>query len=265
MAKKDDLRRKLIQKARKEVKTKYVGRESHIIRAADILSDLDEIFNLLYEDSREWYGIHFPEMDRLVKTPEIYLNLVNELGLRKNFSEQKILKYYKNKEKAKQIETKAKNSVGSEIEEKDLKKIQSLAKQSLLIKKEKNSLVEYVEKEMKKELPNFSNLCGAVLGAKLLSEAGAIEKMVKMPASTIQVLGAEKALFRHLKSGAKPPKYGLLFQHPFVQQVKTVNRGKMARSLASKLSIALKQDFFSKKEKYEKLLKELEKRASELS
>ena len=117
---------------------------------------------------------------------------------------------------------------------------------------------------MKKLLPNFSKLAGTLIGAKILSISGSLDRLVKLPASTIQILGAEKALFQHLKTGSKPPKYGLLYQHPMVKKAKPDHKGKVARILAAKLSLALKVDYFTKRDISEELEKGLDEKTKNL-
>jgi len=259
------LRKELIKKAKKRVIERYTGRDIHIIRAVNTLEDIDSVFNLLFEDIREWYAVHFPELERMVRGNETYLTLVSKLCERKEFTEKNILAFYENAEQAKKIAEKAKNSIGSPLKEKDVKRLSKLAEKSISIKKQRNALCSYIESEMEEQMPAFTLIAGPVLGARLLNEAGSVKKLAMMPSSTIQVIGAEKALFKHLKTGSKPPKHGIIFQHPFLRKVKRQHRGKMARTLANKLSIAAKEDYFGKKGDGKKLLEELEKRAEKLS
>lgn len=265
MDKKEKLRKKLIKKTKKQVREKYSGRDTHIIRAINVIEDIDSVFNLLFEDVREWYSVHFPELERLVKGNETYLKLIAGLGERKEFLEKNILKIYENKKQAKKISKAAKKSVGAELKEKDVLRIKRLASKAVDLKKQRNALASYLESEIKEQMPNFYKIAGPLLGARLLNEAGSMKKLALMPSSTVQVLGAEKALFRHLKSGAKPPKHGIIFQHPMLKKVKGGNRGKMARTLSNKLSIAAREDYFGEKNITKKLLKELNERAKKLS
>jgi nucleolar protein 56 len=105
-------------------------------------------------------------------------------------------------------------------------------------------------------------LTGINIGAKMIAKAGSIEKMAFMPASTIQLLGAEEALFRHIKTGARPPKYGILLQHILVAKAKRPDKGKVAKALADKISIAIKVDFFKGEFIGDRLKRDLEKRFS---
>jgi nucleolar protein 56 len=136
-----------------------------------------------------------------------------------------------------------------------------LALNALRLKEERESLLKFIEQEMAAIAPNFSKIAGPLLAARLLAEACSLKRLAVLPSSTIQLLGAEKALFRHLRNRqAKPPKYGLIYTNAFVQKTPRKNRGKMARALAGKLSIAIREDYFGKKDISKALLQGLEKR-----
>jgi RNA processing factor Prp31 len=126
------------------------------------------------------------------------------------------------------------------------KQLENYKTQYASIEKEKEELAEFIDKNMKEELPNFSEIAGTLLGAKLLAEAGSKRKLAFMPSSTMQVLGAEKALFNHLKKKTSCPKHGVIFNHPLIQKIPKNKRGKAARILAGKLSLAAKIDYFGK-------------------
>ena len=258
------LRKKLLGKARKKVEEKYSGKEHGIVRAVALSEDLDDAFNLLAEQIIEWYGGHFPELQRILNNSESHVRLVAELGERKNFTAENLGKAGQSKESAEKIAKSAEKSMGAEFDEKTMEMIQQAAGNALGLREEKKELGKFIEESMKQEMPNFSELAGAAIGAKLLAEAGSKERLAKMPSSTVQVLGAEKALFSHLRKGTKCPKHGIIFQHPLLKKVPRKNRGKMARALAGKLAIAAREDFFGKKKISDDLLKGLEKRAEEL-
>jgi nucleolar protein 56 len=261
---KKSLRKKLIEKAKKRVKEEFLSREIHIIKGINLLEDLDEMFNSLSGQVREWYAIHFPELNRLVKDNELFLELVL-IGNRKNFLKENIEKKVKDSLLVEKILVKAKNSMGSNISIQQLKQIQSIARELLHFKSKRKELEKFVENEMSEEFPNFSKLCGPILGAKILAKIGSKKKLALMPSSTIQLIGAEKALFQHIIKGVKPPKHGLIFNHPLIRKTPLKNRGKMARALAGKLSIALREDFFGRKKIFESLQKSLNERFKQLS
>jgi RNA processing factor Prp31 len=134
----------------------------------------------------------------------------------------------------------------------------------ITIKKEMKALEKQIEKDMKKSAPNISNIIGPIIGARLISSAGSLNKLAMLPASTIQVLGAEKALFRFKKEGGKPPKHGYIFQHNYINKSPRNIRGKIARSLAAKISTAAKADVFTKRDISRELLEDLNQRLQEI-
>jgi nucleolar protein 56 len=262
----DLLRRKLISKAKEEVAVAYSEKDIHVIKAINVLDDLDSMFNLLSEHCREWYGTHFPELDKTLRDSEAFVKLVYFLGDRKNFSEDKIKEQFANEEAAKEIAEKASKSMGSAIEAKRLDELKLLALNALNLREERKSVEKFVEQEIAALAPNLSKVAGSLLAARLLAKAGSLQRLAEMPSSTMQLVGAEKALFRYLKNKRKGrgPKHGLVFAHPLVKQAGRKNAGKMARTLAGKLSIAAKADYFSKQDISGQLLKSLEARARQL-
>jgi Protein implicated in ribosomal biogenesis, Nop56p homolog len=121
-----------------------------------------------------------------------------------------------------------------------------------------------IELEMRDVAPNLCSLAGELLGARLIAQAGSLESLARMPASKIQVMGATKALFKHLQYGAKPPKHGIIYQHPLIRGSPLGKRGKIARTMAAKLAIAARIDFYSKKV-HPELLAQMEKRIREIN
>jgi nucleolar protein 56 len=246
------LRKQMIKKTGEQVRQRFENPEDHIIRAVNTLQDLDSMFNLMLEHIRTWYGLHFPELEKKVRNYDLYLDYVIDKGFREEFGDTEV----------KEI---AEKSIGSKIDPADLERIQGLGKVAQDVKNQREALSNYVDEKMKKTLPNFTALAGSLLGAKLLSIAGSRKRLSEMPASTLQLLGAEKALFQHLKSGSKPPKHGLIFQHPLVQKMKRKQRGKLSRTIAAKLSIAAKEDFFGDRDISQELQKKIDARITELS
>ncbi len=262
----DQLRKSLIKRAKKQVQERYSETDVDIIRAISVLGDLDNTFNLLAENAIEWYGGHFPELQSIVRDNEAYLKIIKEFGEKENISEKKLSKLLGETGKEKKIEEISKSSMGSPVKKNALEELQLLASNTLELKSERKKLQEFIEKEMEKLTPNFSKVAGGVLGARLMANAGGLKQLAMMPASTMQLLGAEKALFRHLKNKKiNGPKYGFIYGHPIVKQVPGKNKGKAARSLASKLVLAARADYFgSKKDVSKEILASLEKRATEL-
>ncbi|MFQ6074136.1 MAG: C/D box methylation guide ribonucleoprotein complex aNOP56 subunit, partial [Candidatus Bathyarchaeia archaeon] len=148
--------------------------------------------------------------------------------------------------------------------ETDLNQIQAICKNTLELYKARQTLESYLDTAMEEIAPNIQALVGSLLGARLIALSGGLRNLAKMPASTIQVLGAEKALFRALKTGTRPPKHGIIFQHTLIHEAKRWQRGKLARALAGKLAIAARTDAFSGKYMGDYLKANLESRTEEI-
>jgi nucleolar protein 56 len=253
-------REELLERARAGVKEAYMERDRPLIQCVNAIDEIDRTSNLLFERVQEWYGIYFPELK--ANEPEKYCELVTKVN-RSNVRVDEISSIV-GEEKTREIEEKAKRSMGVDLGEKDLEKIRELAKEVLNLRMLSNSIEKY-ESELAKELcPNLTYLIDATLAAKLIAHAGSLKKLANMPASTIQVLGAEKALFKHLRQHTKSPKHGILFQHPWVNSAPKKERGKIARLLSTKIAIALKADFYSKHFIAEKLKEDLDRRMKEI-
>jgi nucleolar protein 56 len=239
-------------------------RDLVVAQAIQSLDELDKTINMLMARVREWYGIHFPEMDRLLEKHETYARLVVDLGSRDNFSVENLEKEDVTKSKAEAIAKVAEKSMGADLEETDLKQIQTLCKDILSLYRLRDSLEKYLDSTMDEVAPNIKFLVGALLGARLIAVSGGLINLAKRPASTIQVLGAEKALFRSLKTGTRPPKHGLIFQHSLLHDAKRWQRGKIARAIAGKLAIAARADAFGGRNIASELKADMDKRVEEI-
>ncbi len=209
-----------------------------LIQAINSIEELEETTGKMVERLREWYSIHYPELDR-IKNQERYVEMVTDLGNMDSIIDSGVLDLDKDSPVI------TDRSVGAPISETDLLMVREFAGSVKSLQKTKKSLTEYVDGKMTEIAPNLMDLVGSSLGAKLIAHVGGIERLSKMPSGTVQVLGAEKALFRHLKTGERPPKHGLIFQHPDVRGAKWWLRGKIARTLALKISLAVRKDVYS--------------------
>lgn len=205
-----------------------------LIQAINSIDEIDESISKLIERIREWYTIYFPELD-IIQNNESYINLIAEVGDR-----EKIIKDYSNSFK---LDVDISN--GADIEDEDLEMITHFSKSIQSLQKSRKEIEKYIDMKMDKIAPNLKNLVGASIGAKLISHVGGVKKLAMYPSGTIQILGAEKALFRHIKTGDPPPKHGLIFQHPEVRTSPWWIRGKIARLLALKISLSIRKDVFS--------------------
>ncbi|HLE75550.1 MAG TPA: C/D box methylation guide ribonucleoprotein complex aNOP56 subunit [Candidatus Bathyarchaeia archaeon] len=230
--------------AKLRVKGAVEKRDLIVAQAIQMLDDLDRTVNLFMGRLREWYGIHFPELDRLIEKHETYARLVLDLGGRENFALEALEKEGIPKAKAEATAKVAEASMGADVAEADLAQIQALSRSVLDLYELRKGMENYLDKAMEEVAPNTKAMVGSLLGARLIAVAGSLRNLAMRPASTIQVLGAEKALFRSLKTGARPPKHGLIFQHTLLHDAKKWQRGKIARALAGKLAIAVRADAF---------------------
>src|SRR6266567_2783325 len=256
-----DVSMELAQASIAETGTK---RDLYAIQTVRCIEDLDKVLNLLAGRIREWYGLHFPELDRLVEKHDSYIRLVQSLGTRDSFSQESLVEMGIPQERARIISEAAQKSSGADLPQPDLLWLQEVCATVLQMYKLRETAEKYTDKIMLEVAPNMTGVLGAVLSAKILSMAGGLENVGKMPASTIQVLGAEKALFRTLKTGARPPKHGIIFQYAEIHQSPRWLRGKIARALAGKLAIAARMDAFGGSNESEKFRRDLEAKIREL-
>ena len=239
-------------------------RDLLLVQAIQTIDDLDKTLNLFMSRMREWYGLHFPELNRLIDKHETYARLIVKLGRKDNFTAENLEKEGLPKAKAEKIAETATASMGADLSEEDMDQIQAMCKNTLGLYDARQSLEKYVDSVMDEVAPNIRALAGSLLGARLIALAGGLTNLAKLPASTIQILGAEKALFRSLRTGARPPKHGMIFQHSLIHEAKRWQRGKIARALAGKLAIAARIDAFSGKYAGDELKAGLEKRIGEI-
>ena len=217
-----------------KIKKESASEDKHLIQAINTIDEIDESISKQIERIREWYALYFPEMD-VIKNNETYIKLISQ-----------------NKTKEEIINAKPEAFPGAiidleeDINPKDIEIMNNYANSIYEMQQTRKNLEEYVDFKMQDIAPNLRLLVGSSLGAKLISHAGGLKRLAVYPSSTVQIMGAEKALFRHLKSGDRPPKYGLIYQHPQVRGAKWWNRGKIARMLAGMISHAARRDVFTK-------------------
>jgi len=247
-----------------ELKEAVARRDMMLVHAVHVLEDLDKQINTFYTRCREWYGLHFPELADIIDEPEEYMRIVAELGSRKNFTSEKLKEVLGSERKARDVLEKARESIGAEMGAEDEEQVKHVAREGLRLVEMKSEHERYIKELMSAEAPNLAAIAGPILGAKLISLAGGLEKLAKLPASTIQVLGAEKALFRFFRTGRGAPKHGVIFQHPYVHGSPRWQRGKIARLLAAKIAIAARIDYFSREDRSAELRKALEERLAEI-
>lgn len=222
-------------------KLRVVEQDQVLMQAVSALDDLEEVSNKLVERLREWYSIHYPELSNIVESHGTYVQLVSELGLRENYTQNKVKLEPAFRDR---IVEEASKSVGSDFNEKDVAAVNSIALVLIEMYRTQKKIEDYIGILMVEIAPNVSALVGPLLGARLIKLSNGLKRMATLPSSTIQILGAEDAFFRFLRTGKKPPKHGVIFQYPDIRNSKREIRGKIARTLASKLAIAAKIDAY---------------------
>ena len=236
----------------------------HISQSINALDELDKIINVIGARLREWYGLHFPELDYLIQNIFTYAEIVKLAGNRNNIDLNMLENLGIESKRADMILVAVQRSKGGDILEENLSIIKKLANEVIMQTELRKILAQQIEEMMEKIAPNIKELLTATVGARLMAKAGSLQKLSVMPASTIQIIGAEKALFRSLKTGAPPPKHGILFQHPILHSAPKWQRGKMARAIASKVAIAARIDLFRNGEKDLHISEQLNKRIAEI-
>ncbi|XP_073238813.1 nucleolar protein 56-like [Porites lutea] len=234
--------------SRAKVKFNVHRVDNMIIQSISLLDQLDKDINTFSMRIREWYSYHFPELVKIVSDNYMYAKTAQYVKSRKDFTEdmlEGLEEIVMDSAKAKAIYDASKSSMGMDISPIDLINIQTFASRVIGLAEYRKSLHSYLVSKMNQVAPNLSALIGEQVGARLISHAGSLTNLAKYPASTVQILGAEKALFRALKKKGNTPKYGLIFHSSFIGRAGTKNKGRISRYLANKCSIASRIDCFS--------------------
>lgn len=225
-----------------------IARDKNLVQAIRYLDDLIEVSNLLSERLHEWYGMHFPELADLAKDDR-YSLLIAKHGNRDGIIDELELDL---------------SSMGSDFESEDIRAVQSLGDTLCRIYDDRRDTEDYITELVEKLAPNMCALLGGPLSARLISLSGGLERLASLPSSTVQLLGAEKAMFRHLRSGKNPPKHGVIYQYPDLRKAPYWQRGNIARALAGKILIAAKVDQYRGEFCGDRLSQELKARIADI-
>ncbi|KAI0199580.1 Nop-domain-containing protein [Astrocystis sublimbata] len=235
--------------SRSKVKFNVHREDNHIIRSIATLDNLDKGINLFSQKLREWYSWHFPELYAICSDNLTYAKVARYVGDKSTLGDDKLHELAglvgDDEEKAAEIILKAKMSMGRELSEVDLENVLTFAEKVQSLAEYRRSLYSYLTDKMSTVAPNLATLIGDVVAARLIQKAGSLTNLSKYPASTLQILGAEKALFRALKTKSNTPKYGLIFHSSFIGRASQKDKGRVSRYLANKCSIAARIDNFS--------------------
>jgi nucleolar protein 56 len=258
------LRNFAIELSSSRVKETSERLDLHIIQSINALDELDKIINTIGARMREWYGLHFPELDNLIQSLTAFAEIVSRSGIRANLTEEILENAGIQNKKSEIIMDAAKRSKGGDIAPENLVIVKKLAEEVISQSELRRILSEHIEVSMDNVAPNVKELLTATVGARIIAKAGSLNKLAILPSSTIQILGAEKALFRSLKTGARPPKHGILFQHPLIHSSPRWQRGKIARAIASKVAIAARIDLYRHSGKDSSVSNKLKTRIEEI-
>nr|XP_046237663.1 nucleolar protein 58 isoform X1 [Scatophagus argus] len=215
--------------------------DTMIVQAISLLDDLDKELNNYIMRCREWYGWHFPELGKVVTDNLAYCKTVRKIGDRTNVAGSDLSDLLPEEIEA-EVKLAAEISMGTEVSEQDIGNIMHLCDQVIEISDYRTQLYDYLKNRMMAIAPNLTVMVGELVGARLISHAGSLLNLAKHPASTVQILGAEKALFRALKTRKDTPKYGLIYHASLVGQTTAKNKGKISRMLAAKAALAIRYD-----------------------
>jgi nucleolar protein 58 len=218
--------------------------DTMIVQAIALLDDLDKELNTYAMRVKEWYGWHFPEMQKIINDNMAYARVIMTMGMRTDCATTDLSEILP-EEVETQLKAAAEVSMGTEITPQDLTNIKALAEQVISFAEYRLQLSSYLTARMNAIAPNLTVLVGELVGARLIAHAGSLLNLSKAPASTLQILGAEKALFRALKTKHDTPKYGLIYHASLIGQSTGKNKGKVARMLAAKTSLGVRYDALS--------------------
>jgi len=221
--------------------------DTMIIQAINLLDDLDKELNTYCMRAKEWYGWHFPEMTKIIADNIAYAKCVKTIGFRTNTSSTDLSSILP-EDLESELKQAAEISMGTEISDQDIENIIHLCDQVIAISEYRAQLFDYLKNRMAAIAPNLTSIVGEIVGAKLIAHAGSLMSLAKYPASTVQILGAEKALFRALKTKHDTPKYGLIYHASLVGQAAPKLKGKIARCVATKAALSIRIDALGESE-----------------
>jgi nucleolar protein 56 len=235
--------------SRSKVKFSVQKNDNHIIQAIATIDHLDKAVNLFSMRVREWYGWHFPELVKIVSDNTKYAQLALLIKDKKSLDDESLHDIAAivddDEAVARSVLEAAKVSMGQDISDADMENVMAFAARVVSLNKYRKSVGAYLVSKMSIVAPNLAALIGETVGARLISKAGSLTNLAKYPASTVQILGAEKALFRALKTKGNTPKFGIIYHSSFIGRAGAKNKGRISRFLANKTSIASRIDNFS--------------------
>jgi nucleolar protein 56 len=249
--------------ARSTVSEASQEKDLSLKHAIDGVEELDKSINVIAMRLREWYSLHFPVLNDIIEDHEQYASVIDICGVRKNITKDALSKTLVPDSLHDRILSSS-DTLGAVMSDEDITIIKSLSRTVLNLYAQRRELEQYVSTVMTKIAPNIISLVGPMVGARLISLAGSLKELARKPSSTLQILGAEKALFRSLKTGADPPKHGVIYQAPEIHSAPYWQRGKIARALSGKLSLAARIDAYADTPTVTNLKEQFESRLAEI-
>ncbi len=250
---------------RERVRQAAEKRDRLVVHAIETIDDLDKTLNLFAGRLREFYGMHFPELVDAIENHYTFAIIVSKTGDKSNIDKKLLTdELHLPTKKAQALLDAREKSMGSTLLDRDIEIIQEQAKIVADLYVRRIALEKWMEETMSAIAPNICGVTSALIGARLIALAGSLRNLAMAPSSKVQILGAEKALYRTIKTGAPPPKHGIIFQDPKLNQAKWWLRGKIARVIAGRLSIAARMDFFEADDNSKEIAKDLERKINEI-
>lgn len=220
--------------------SKSLTEDKNIIQAIEALDDVNESLNLLSERLKEWFGVYAPDSDLLgeefAEFAVLKTSSVAKGNTESESTESKFLSI---------LDADFPISSAAPLSYTEANLIGSFASDICNLYKRRSDLESYIYSKMKSVAPTLSSVAGESLGARLISMAGSLKRLSNLPSSTVQVMGADKSLFKHKRSRAPSPKHGIIFNHNAVGNSPPQIRGKMAKILSSHISLAARIDYYS--------------------
>jgi len=236
-------------------------RDRLIVHAIETIDDLDKTLNLFTGRLREFYGMHFPELGDAIENHLTLALIISKSGDKSAITKKLLVDEIKFPEKkAEQLLNSRVNSMGSDLLPQDIQIIKDQAKLIVELYQRRHALEKWMDEAMTSTTPNLCGVVGPLLGARLIALVGSLRSLALSTSSKIQILGAEKALYRTIKTGAPPPKHGIIFQDSRINQAKWWQRGKIARVISGRISIASRMDYFEAEDKSADFAKNLEEK-----
>ena len=250
---------------RERVRKAAEKRDRLVVHAIETIDDLDKTLNLFSGRLREFYGMHFPELVDAIENHYTFALIVSKTGDKSNITKKMLVDEINlPAKKAESLLAAREKSMGSKLLDQDIQIIKDQAKVVADLYVRRMALEKWMEETMITIAPNMCGVTSALIGARLIALAGGLKDLALCPSSKIQVLGAEKALYRTIKTGAPPPKHGIIFQDPRLNQAKWWQRGKIARVIAGRLSIAARMDYFEAESNADEIAKDLNAKLAEI-